>query len=61
MCDDLCFVTFSYGVSGQVWYLVVSIPDICLLLMLVMSDVSINKQKSLRRDCIYNIEDNETD
>ena len=22
----------SYGVSGQVWYLIVSIPDICLLL-----------------------------
>ena len=25
------FVTFSYGVWGQVWYLIVSIPDICLL------------------------------
>ena len=27
-CD---FVTFLYGVLGQVWYLVVSIPDLCLL------------------------------
>ena len=25
------FVTFPYGVMGQVWYLIVSIPDICLL------------------------------
>ena len=25
------FVTFPYGVFGQVWYLIVSIPDLCLL------------------------------
>ena len=25
------FVTFQYGVLGQVWYLIVSIPDLCLL------------------------------
>ena len=25
------FVTFPYGVLDQVWYLIVSIPDICLL------------------------------
>ena len=24
------FVTFQYGVLGQVWYLMVSIPDLCL-------------------------------
>ena len=24
------FVTFPYGVLGQVWYLFVSIPDLCL-------------------------------
>ena len=23
------FVTFSYGILGQVWYLIVSFPDIC--------------------------------
>ena len=29
----LCvFVTFPYGVLGKVWYLIVSIPDLCLLL-----------------------------
>ena len=26
------FVTFPYGVPGYVWYLIVSIPDLCLLL-----------------------------
>ena len=25
------FVTFPYGVLGQIWYLIVSIPDLCLL------------------------------
>ena len=25
------FITFPYGILGQVWYLNVSIPDICLL------------------------------
>ena len=25
------FVTFPYGVLGQAWYLIVSIPDLCLL------------------------------
>ena len=25
------FVTFACGVLGQVWYLIVSIPDLCLL------------------------------
>ena len=29
------FVTFPYGVLGRVWYLIVSIPDICLLPYLV--------------------------
>ena len=32
MCDVfLSFITFSLGVLGQVWYLIVSIPDLCLL------------------------------
>ena len=25
------FVTFPYGVLGQVWYMIVAIPDFCLL------------------------------
>ena len=29
-CDVYCdFVTFSFGFLGQVWYLIVSIPDLC--------------------------------
>ena len=29
---DICiFVTFPCGILGQVWYLVVSFPDLCLL------------------------------
>ena len=27
----LVFFVFPYSVLGQVWYLIVSIPDICLL------------------------------
>ena len=29
------FVTFQCGVLGQVWYLIVSIPDLCLLIYFV--------------------------
>ena len=25
------FVTFQFGILGQVWYLIVSIPDLCQL------------------------------
>ena len=28
------FVTFPYGILGQVWYLIVLIPDLCLPLCL---------------------------
>ena len=32
VCDVYCdFVTFSYDILGQVWYLIVSIPDPCCL------------------------------
>ena len=32
LCDVLlCFVTFQCGVLGRVWYLIVSIPDLCTL------------------------------
>ena len=26
----LLFVTFPYGILGQLWYLIVSLPDLCL-------------------------------
>ena len=28
------FVTFPYGVSGRTWYLIVLLPDLCILLLL---------------------------
>ena len=32
VCDIYCdFVTFPCGILGQVWYLIVSIPDLCNL------------------------------
>ena len=32
VCDVYCnFVTFSFVILGQVWYLIVSIPDPCCL------------------------------
>ena len=32
VCDVYCdFVTFPCGIPGQVWYLIVSIPDPCCL------------------------------
>ena len=31
-CDvKLCFVNFPCGILGQMWYMIVSIPDLCLL------------------------------
>ena len=29
ICDVYFFVTFPYGIMGQVWYLIVLIPDLC--------------------------------
>ena len=31
----LCLFTFPFGVLGQVWYLIVSIPDLCFLSYLI--------------------------
>ena len=32
------FVTFRCGILGQVWYLIVSFPDLCLLSLLPSAD-----------------------
>ena len=32
------FVIFPYGILGQVWYLIVSIPDLCPLFLLFLVD-----------------------
>ena len=32
VCDVYCdFVTFPFGIPGEVWYLIVSTPDLCCL------------------------------
>ena len=32
VCDVYCnFVTFPFGILGQVWYLIISIPAACCL------------------------------
>ena len=31
VCDVCVFVSFPCGILGQVWYLIVSIPDLCHL------------------------------
>ena len=36
-------VTFSYGVLGQVWYLIVSIIDLCLFLTFLRNIVLITE------------------
>ena len=40
MVFSCVFVTFSCGVLCQVWYLIVSIPDICLLSYFVTINIS---------------------
>ena len=38
------FVTFSSGILGQVWYLIVSIPDLCTLSYFVRMHIFLIKQ-----------------
>ena len=39
VCDVYCvFVTFPCGILGQVWYLIISFPDLCHLLTLPTRD-----------------------
>ena len=33
------FVTFPYAISGQVWYLIELIPDLCLILYIVIRQI----------------------
>ena len=57
VCDvKLCFVTFPCGILGQVWYLIVSFPDLCHLsyfeLPNEVSEVE-HKQKVILWNYIY--------
>ena len=44
----LCFVTFLYGFLGLVWYLIVLIPDLCLLSSFV---IPIGVSRGVRFQC----------
>ena len=46
-------VTFPYGVLGQLWYLIVSIPDICLLsYFIVFRNDTLHQLGSLPVSCV---------
>ena len=51
VCDViLCFVNFSYDDPDQLWCLIVSIPDLCILLILIStSSDRITSNYNLRR------------
>ena len=34
LTSNCVFVTFPCGIQGQVWYLIVSIPDLCYFFLL---------------------------
>ena len=44
----LCLITFPYGVLGQVWYLIVSVPD-CYLPLYFNSDTYLELGISKRK------------
>ena len=47
------FVTFPYGVPGQVLYLIVSIPDLCVFCIFLFNLVSSDKYSVLHSVFIY--------
>ena len=53
VCDVYCnFVTFPFGIMGQVWYLIVSIHDPCCLSYFNFMKSFCNRIMRLRCDCI---------
>ena len=40
MYNNCVFVTFQCGILGQMWYLIVSIPDLCQLSYLTRSNIA---------------------
>ena len=49
--DVYCnFVTFPYGILGQVWYLTVSFPDLCRLSYFQSTPLLMNLSKSLQKN-----------
>ena len=46
------FVTFPSGILGQVWYLIVSIPDLCRLSYLYVYLFNVNSCKMTAPRCL---------
>ena len=47
------FVTFPYGILGQVWYLIVSIPDLCSLFYFVLDYFNIDFFQHKNKTMVY--------
>ena len=57
VCDVfLCFVNFTYGALGQVWCLIVLIPNICFFLTLV-PDLNLSITNGIVSSKIYDKRD----
>ena len=51
VCDVYSdYVTFSFGFLGQVWYLIVSIPDPCCLSFFINKSSSIFKSNCVLKE-----------
>ena len=48
------FVTFLYGVSGQVWYLIVSIAGLCLLIYFDQMFFCLHRENPVFGICNHN-------
>ena len=49
VCGVFCeFVTFLIGILGQVWYLIVSIPDLCTLTYFGSEKIIFDKMTAVR-------------
>ena len=51
MMSSCVCVTFPYGILGQVWYLIVSIPDFCLLLYFALFELMLYVSINLAGTC----------
>ena len=48
------FVTFPCGVLGQVWYLIVTIPDLCLLTYFdCIVPIDISQRYVVSKHCVF--------
>ena len=46
------FVTFPYFILGQMWYLIVSIPDLCHLPYFTLNNIVFDKSRVMLNDML---------